>query len=298
MTTKEIPVEQKDLSNSSSLAVPLLKKKIPFWRRSAALNGGIIIIALVVLFALFPTFVAHFSPNAQNSDTMLASPSWSHPFGTDNFGRDVLSRVAWGTRIDLTIGLLATAVPFVMGSLLGLLAGYYGGWIDTVLMRILDIVMAFPFIVLIIAIVAIIGPGITNLYIAIWLVGWKYYARLVRSEVLVIKNAEFVQAAKVLGYRDLRILFKHVLPNVFSAAIVYAASDVVMCMLAGASMSFLGLGVQPPAPEWGAMISDGRAYLTYAWWICLFPGLALVVAGTGFSLLGDGLSDLLRTKGR
>lgn len=151
MTTTEIPVEQKDLSNSSSLAVPLLKKKIPFWRRSAALNGGIIIIALVVLFALFPTFVAHFSPNAQNSDTMLASPSWSHPFGTDNFGRDVLSRVAWGTRIDLTIGLLATAVPFIMGSLLGLLAGYYGGWIDTVLMRILDIVMAFPFIVLIIS---------------------------------------------------------------------------------------------------------------------------------------------------
>lgn len=280
------------------IGVPQAKKKISFWRRSAALNGGILIIAVVVLFAVFPSLVAHYDPSSQNTDAILLGPSLSHPFGTDNFGRDILSRVVWGTRIDLTIGILATLVPFIMGSLLGLVAGYYGGWIDTVLMRLLDIVMAFPFIVLVIAIVAIIGPGITNLYIAIWLVGWKYYARLIRSEVLVVKNSEYVQAAKVLGFRDSRILLKHILPNVFSAAIVYAAADVVMCMIAGASMSFLGLGVQPPSPEWGAMISDGRAYLTNAWWICLFPGLALVISGTGFSLLGDGLSDLLRTKGR
>ncbi len=274
------------------------KKKISIWKKSPSLNAGVVMVGLVLIFAGLPGLIAAFSPTSQDADHILEAPSLAHPFGTDNFGRDVFARVVHGTRIDLTIGLLATLVPFITGSLIGLIAGYYGKWVDSVLMRILDIFMAFPFIVLVIAIVAILGPGLNNLYIAIWLVGWKDYARLVRSEVMVAKNAEYVQAAKILGFGDLRILLRHILPNVLSVSIVFAAADVVMCMLSGASLSFLGLGVQPPTPEWGAIISEGRAYLSQAWWICAFPGLALVFAGTGFSLLGDGLSDLLRTKGR
>jgi peptide/nickel transport system permease protein len=280
---------------SGTLAV---KRRIRIWEKSASLNAGVVLVALVFLCALVPGLITSYSPTAQDADALLMQPSMAHLFGTDNFGRDLFARVVYGTRIDLTIGILAMAVPFVTGSLIGLVAGYYGGWVDSLLMRILDVFMAFPFIVLVIAIVAILGPGLNNLYIAIWLVGWKDYARLVRSEVMVAKSAEYVQAAKVLGFRDVRILLRHILPNVLSVSIVFAAADVVMCMLSGASLSFLGLGVQPPAPEWGALISEGRAYLSQAWWICAFPGVALVVAGTGFSLLGDGLSDLLRTKGR
>lgn len=274
------------------------RKKISLWNKSASLNAGTVVVGFVLIFALFPSIFTSYNPISHNSDAILQAPSLKHLFGTDNFGRDIFARVVYGTRIDLTIGILATVVPFISGSMIGLFAGYYGGWIDTILMRILDIFMAFPFIVLVIAIVAILGPGINNLYIAIWLVGWKDYARLIRSEVMVAKSAEYIQAARILGFRDLRILLRHILPNVFSVAIVFAAADVVMCMLSGASLSFLGLGVQPPTPEWGAIISEGRAYLSQAWWICTFPGIALVIAGTGFSLLGDGLSDLLRTKGR
>jgi peptide/nickel transport system permease protein len=275
-----------------------VKKEIPLWRRSISLNIGFGIVVFILLLSFFPGWVATHDPSAQNYETILKPPSLGNFFGTDNYGRDMFSRVIWGTRVDLVIGVVATIVPLITGSLLGLLAGYYGGWIDLVTMRLLDIIMALPFMVLIIAIVAIIGPGIMNLYIAIWMVGWKYYTRLVRAEVLVAKNAEYIQAAKVLGYSDLRIILRHILPNVISVAIVFAAADVVMCMLAGASMSFLGLGVQPPTPEWGALIAGGRAYISSAWWMTAFPGLFLVIAGTGFSMLGDGLADMLRTKGR
>lgn len=285
------------MSDARSGGLPC-KRSMAIWGRSPSLNAGIIVVGIVLIFACFPRLITSLSPTDQDADALLKAPSLAHLFGTDNFGRDIFARVVCGTRIDLIIGLLAMIVPFVTGSLIGLVAGYYGKWVDSLLMRILDVFMAFPFIVLVIAIVAILGPGLNNLYIAIWLVGWKDYARLVRSEVMVAKSAEYVQAAKVLGFSDARILLRHILPNVLSVSIVFAAADVVMCMLSGASLSFLGLGVQPPTPEWGALISEGRAYLAQAWWLCAFPGLALVVAGTGFSLLGDGLSDLLRTKGR
>ena len=196
------------------------------------------------IVALVPESIATHNPNDHNVDAILQPPSAEHYFGTDNFGRDLYSRVVWGARVDLQLGLVAMIVPFVVGSLIGLLAGYYGRWIDALLMRILDIFLAFPFTLVIIVIVAIIGPGTANLYIAMWLVGWRTYARLIRSEVLVIRDAEYVQAARVLGYSDARILLRHILPNVVSSCIVYGASDVVMCMLAGAAMSFLGLGIQ------------------------------------------------------
>ncbi len=274
------------------------RKSIPFWRKSLALNLGIIIVAFVFFVGFFPGLIAPYNPNTQNADLMLQAPSAAHILGTDNYGRDILSRVIWATRADLQIGLIGTAIPFVFGTLVGLLAGYYGGVIDQILMRLVDIVVAFPFIVLVIAIIAFLGPGIYNLYMAISLVGWVPYARIIRGEVLVAKNLDYVSAARVLGYSDWRIILRHILPNVLSSSIVYTAADVVFCMLAGASMGFLGLGVQPPTPEWGQAISEGRVFIARAWWLSTFPGFALVFVGTGFSLLGDGLSDLLRTKGR
>ena len=267
-------------------------------RRNLSLTTGCLILLCVVFTALFPGLIASQSPTDQNLTAMLAAPSAEHIWGTDELGRDIFARVIWGTRIDLLIGVLGVVIPFLVGGMIGLLAGYYGGFLDSLLMRITDIMMAFPFTILVITIMAILGQGLINLFIALWLVGWMSYAKLVRSEVLVLKDSEFIQAARVAGFSDARILFRHLLPNVISSAVVFAASDVVMCMLTGASMSFLGLGVSPPTPEWGSILNEGRNFITFAWWPTLFPGLFLAVSGVGFSLLGDGLTDFLRTKGR
>lgn len=286
------------MSKSTALSVPAAgrAKGIPFWRKSFTFNVGMIMLLAILFIAFFPGLFTHYAPSVQDQNAILSAPSAEHLFGTDNYGRDLFSRILWGTRIDLQIGVLAVVVPFLTGSLIGLLAGYYGGLVDTLFMRILDIFMAFPFTILVIAIVAIMGPGIQNLYIAIWLVGWKEYARLVRSETIVIKNSEYVQAAQTLCYSDGRILFRHIFPNAVNSSFVYAISDIMMCILVGASLSFLGLGVQPPVPEWGAIISEGREYISAAWWICAFPGLALAITGISFSLLGDGLCELLNIK--
>jgi len=259
---------------------------------------GLIITSVFVFIALFPSLLTQYDPIAMDSKSMLAAPSALHYFGTDNYGRDIFARTVYSTRLDLLIGVGAMIVPFFVGTTFGIIAGYYGGKIDAIMMRILDIFMAFPYMVLAIAIVAIANAGVNALFISMWLVGWKEYTRLVRSEVLVVKNAEYVEAAKVLGYSDFRIITRSILPNVLSSAIFYGASDIVMCMMSGAAMSYLGLGVQPPTPEWGAIISGGKAFLGVAWWIMLFPGIFLVLSGLGFSLIGDGLSDILRQKGR
>ncbi|MFI3212372.1 MAG: ABC transporter permease [Eubacteriales bacterium] len=272
------------------------KKVIHMIQDNMILVIGILIVLVFVFFALFPNLVTGYDPDAINARDMLQAPSASHWFGTDNYGRDLYTRVIYATRIDLLIGIGAMIVPFIAGTTLGLIAGYYGGKLDSIIMRIVDVFMAFPYMVLAIAIVAITGAGISALFISMWLVGWKEYTRLVRSEVIVVKQQEYIQAAKVLGYGDGRIIIRNVLPNVLSSAIVYAASDIVMCMLSGAALSYLGLGVQIPLSEWGAIISDGKTYLSQAWWITFFPGLFLMIAGLGFSLIGDGLSDLLRTK--
>ncbi len=245
-------------------------------RRNLSLTAGCLILLCVVFTALFPGLIASQSPTDQNLTAMLAAPSAEHIWGTDELGRDIFARVIWGTRYDLVIGLAAASVLF---------------------MRLVDVMMSFPVIVLIIAIVAVLGPGIGNMYLAMWLVGWTSYARLVRSAVMVKKNAEYVQAARTLGYSHLRILFRHILPNVISGAIVYAVSDVLMCMLMGAGLSFLGVGVQPPTPEWGAIISGGRSFLFNAPWISIFPGIFLAVTGVGLSLLGDGLAKFFQVKG-
>ena len=261
---------------------------------SQSLRLGILIVGLAILVALFPSLFSSYDPNVSDYAAMLQAPSKAHLFGTDNYGRDLFARVIWGTRIDLLLGVGCVIVPFLFGSALGLLAGYYGGKVDAVIMRILDIFMAFPFLVMVIAIVAILGNGTRNLIIAMWAVGWKEYTRLVRSEVLVAKQSEYVQAAKTLGYSELRIILRHITPNVISSSIVYGASDIVMCMGTAASLSYLGLGVQPPTPEWGAIINGGKSFLSTAWWITVIPGAVLAFVGWGFSMLGDGLSDLLR----
>ncbi len=274
------------------------KKRKSIFGISVSFNISLAIIAILLIVAAVPGMIAPYDPNYQDYSIVLQPPSSEHLFGTDNYGRDIFSRVIWGTRIDLAMGIFAMIVPLIVGSIIGLIAGYFGGWIDTLLMRILDIVMSFPFVLLVIAIVAIMGPGLLNMFVAIWLVGWRDYARLVRSEVIVAKNNEYVEAAKVLGYSQVRILLRHILPNVINSAITFAASDIVMCMLTGASLSFLGLGVQAPTAEWGAMIAGGRTFITQAWWICVFPGIATCFAGIGFGLFGDGVADLLRAKSR
>lgn len=268
------------------------------FKRNPALYIGGALIFLLLLMAFFPSLFTSLSPTDIDPAMKLQKPSSEHIFGTDVYGRDLYARCIYGVVVDLKIGIIAMIVPLIVGTTLGLLAGYYGGKLDMIIMRIVDIFTAFPFMVLVIAIVAILGASLTNLYIAIWCVGWKEYARLVRGEVLVVKRMEYIDAAKTLGYKNFRIIVRHVLPNVISSAIVYAASDIVLCMLSGASLSYLGLGVQPPTPEWGAIIAGGKNYISSAWWITLFPGLFLMLSGLAFSLLGDGLSDLLRNRGQ
>lgn len=274
------------------------KKKVLKTQKPVALIIGGILFSIMLMMAFFPRLFTSYDPTELNLMNMLQSPSRDHLFGTDNYGRDVFTRVVYGAAIDLKIGFVAMLVPFFVGSFIGLLAGYHGGWVDAVIMRIQDIMTAFPFIILIIAIVSILGSGVANLYIAIWLVGWRDYTKLVRSEVLVEKSNEYVLAARSLGFSNMRIMFRHILPNAINSAVVYAVSDVMICMLLGASLSFLGLGVQPPTSEWGAIIAEGRPYIFNAWWIAALPGAALALTGTALSLLGEGLSRVLTNDGR
>ncbi len=254
---------------------------------------GMVLLLIIVGVAVLGPRLVPYEPDAFG--LALQPPSWDHPFGTDNFGRDVATRVVYAAHLNLLIGLVPTAITFVVGVLLGSLAGYYGGKIDTLIMRLVDVVVAFPFIVLVIGIVAMLGPGLRNLFVGIALVGWISYARLVRGEILVAKHQEYVLAAKTLGNSSRRIILRHVLPNVIGPAIVYAMSDAVLNILLGAALSFLGLGVQPPTPEWGSMIQEARNFIRQAWWMPTFPGLAIILTGVGFSLLGDGLADRLQT---
>jgi peptide/nickel transport system permease protein len=229
---------------------------------------------------------------------MLQRPSWAHPFGTDNYGRDVLTRVLYGAGIDLRIGVLAVVFPFVFGSVAGAFAGYAGGWADAVIMRAVDVITAIPFTVLVIAIVAFLGPGETNILIAIGAVDWIVFARLVRGEVLREKNLEYVAALRAFGFSRSRIILRHIVPNAIAPAVTFLASDIVLVILTAAALGFLGLGVRPPAPEWGLMIAEGRTFLYTAWWVATMPGFACMFAGIAFILVGDGLADLLRVRGQ
>jgi peptide/nickel transport system permease protein len=260
---------------------------------NGTLIAGALLLLAIVLVAIIGPFVVPYTPEAFGMP--LQPPSQEHPFGTDNFGRDVATRVVYAAHLNLVIGIVPTAITFIVGIVVGSIAGYFGGKIDTVVMRIVDVVVAFPFIVLVIGIVAMLGPGLRNLFIGIALVGWVAYARLVRGEILVAKNQEYVLAAKTLGNGPTRIIGRHVLPNVIAPAVVFAMSDAVLNILLGAALSFLGLGVQPPTPEWGSMIQEARNFIRQAWWMPTFPGLAIIIAGIAFSVLGDGLAERLQT---
>jgi peptide/nickel transport system permease protein len=267
-------------------------------RRAVALGGGGLMLLLLLAAALLGPALSPYDPTTQDFEHLLEPPSLAHPFGTDNFGRDVLTRVLHGAAIDLRIGVLAVVFPFLFGSLVGAAAGYFGGWTDAVLMRAVDVITAVPFLVLVIAIVAFLGPGERNVFVAIGSVGWVTYARLVRGEVLREKSLDYVAAGRALGYRRWRILLGHVLPNAVPPAVIFLASDVVLIILTTASLGFLGLGVRPPAPEWGMMISEGREFLASGWWVATMPGFACMYAGLAFILLGDGIADLLRVRGQ
>lgn len=258
-----------------------------------AVKFGCAIILFWIVVALFAPWIAPYDPINLDYNALLQAPSKDHWFGTDNFGRDILSRVIYGTRVDLQMGVLGVLLPFLLGTTIGLVAGYRGGVIDSILMRVVDTMLAFPWLILLMAIISVLGPGIKSFYIAITLVGWVSYARLVRSRVLVLRRADFVQAAINLGYSHSRIVLRHILPNALSSSIVFAMSDVVLVLLAGAGISFIGLGVQPPTAEWGVMIAEGQIFITTAWWISAFPGLAVVFLALGFSLLADGLAEVV-----
>jgi peptide/nickel transport system permease protein len=260
--------------------------------RNLLIGGGMFL--ALVLVALGAPLLTPYEPQDQNYDITLQSPSLDHPFGTDNFGRDIFSRVLHGARIDLRVGIIAVIPPLIIGTILGSLAGYFGGFVDTVIMRLVDLVQAFPFLVLIIAIVSVLGQGLNNMYIAVAIVAWVVYARLIRGGILVEKQKDYVVAARAIGNRHRQILMRHLLPNTIVPSIIFAMADVALYILLAAALSFLGLGAKPPTPEWGAMITEGQPFMTTAWWISALPGLAIVITGIALSLIGDGLSDVLR----
>jgi peptide/nickel transport system permease protein len=263
------------------------------WYRTPSFVAGISILGVIVLLAIFAPLVAP-SPTDQELLNQLQGPSWHHLLGTDDLGRDVWSRIVFGARTDLHIAFLAVLFPFCIGTVIGLLAGYYGGWLDLVVGWLVNTVVAFPFFVLIIALAFALGPGSRSIYIAITIVGWVSYARIVRGEVLVAKRREYVLAAKAGGLSDARILFRHLLPNTITQAIVFSMSDVVLDILAIVTLGYLGIGVQPPTPDWGQMIAEGRGFLTTNWELATLPGIAVVITALGLALIADGLADLLR----
>jgi peptide/nickel transport system permease protein len=252
------------------------------------------LMAAMIMGTVGAPLLTAYGPTDQDIDNRFAPPSSAHVLGTDNFGRDLLARVLYGGRVDLWIAFLATFLSLVVGTMAGLFGGYFGGRIDGLLSGLVNMTMAFPVFVLVILIVAMLGPGIRNLFVAIIAVSWVFYARIVRGEVLATKNKEFVDAAKVVGCRDKRILGRHILPNVITAPVVYFASDAVLNMVFAGTLGYLGLGVQPPNPEWGAMVAENRGFLAVYPNLVLIPSLFILVTGIAFSLIGDGLADLMR----
>ena len=267
-------------------------------RRRTALFGAVVVLVVLVT-ALAAAWISPFDPIEQDIGERLRPPGWrdaagrTHLLGTDHLGRDIFARVVHGARPALLVGFAAVAISGVLGMMAGLLAGYFGGRIDDVLMRLADIQLAFPFILLAIAVIGVLGPSLTTIICVIGVSSWVVYARIVRGSALSLREREFVQAAQALGGGDGRILVRHILPNVFTPWLVVATLDMARVIVIESALSFLGLGVQPPAPTWGGMLADGRVYISTAWWLATFPGLAILVTVLGINLFGDGLRDTL-----
>ncbi len=269
-------------------------------RRSWSLVAGAIVLSLVVLSAIFAPQISPYDPIDQDFASQLLPPSASHLFGTDEFGRDIFSRVVFGARVALQVGVLADAIAVALGVLLGVAAGFFAGWLDAIITRLIDVMLAFPYLLLAMIVVAILGPGLTNAMVAIAIVYTPRIARVVRGVVLSVKEQDFVEAARGTGTGSLRILARHILPNIVSPIIVMATLTVGFMIVETAGLSFLGLGASPPTPEWGSMLATGRSFMLTAPWIATFPGLAILVTVVAFNLMGDGLRDLLdpRLRGR
>ncbi|MDY0301909.1 MAG: ABC transporter permease [Trichlorobacter sp.] len=269
---------------------------VVFWprlrRNRLAMAGGIIVL-LLLLLSIFAPVLAPQNPNEINAWQVLSPPSWQHWFGTDELGRDVFSRVLFGARISLKVGLVAIGIAVLLGSVVGLVAGYYGGWVDTVLMRLVDIMLCFPAFFLILAIITFLEPSIWYIMAVIGLTGWMGVARLVRAETLIIREMDYITAARCSGASDVRIILRHILPNALSPVLVAATLGVAGAILTESALSFLGIGVQPPTPSWGNILTSGKDYIEFAWWLSLFPGLAILITVLAYNLLGEGIRDAL-----
>jgi peptide/nickel transport system permease protein len=265
--------------------------------RNLHLIVGVAIIGTIVLMVAFAPLLTHYNPIDQDFSATLQGPSWTHLLGTDNLGRDVWSRILYGGRIDLFLATVAVAAPLVIGTVIGALSGYFGGWFDVIVMRIADIVVAFPFYVLVISLVFILGNGVGSIFAAISIVSWVAYARIVRAEALVIRSTDFMDALRVGGIGTGRIVFRHLVPNVVSQAIVYAMSDIVANIGVIVTLSYFGMGIVPPTADWGSMMADGQPFFAGGYYgLMVIPAVAVIITSFGLSLIGDGLANVLRVK--
>jgi peptide/nickel transport system permease protein len=258
-----------------------------------AIGIGVVIVVGVPLLSLLGPLVGFGHPGRPNYSAVLQGPSLRYPFGTDALGRNILAQVCAATPLDYEVGIITTLVPLAIGLALGAVAGYFGGWLDALIMRIVDVVIAFPFLVFVLAFVAVFGPGLTGIYVGLIAFDWAFFARVTRAEMLVAREREFMTAARTLGLPAHRILLRHALPNVLRPNLVVGMATLVLNILTLAGLSYLGLGVQPPTFEWGAIVASGQTYLFSAWWVSTLPGLVIVLVGVGFSLIGDGIADRL-----
>ncbi len=279
-----------------SISYSIWKRLLIGLKKSRSAQFGLVIIFLFIFMAIFAPLISPYDPLIQDISQRLKPPSMAHPLGTDQLGRDVLSRVIYGSRISLIVGFSAVFISGIIGITLGMVSGFYGKWVDTIIMRLADIQLSLPFILLAIAIMAVLGPGLKNIILVLGITGWVIYARIVRGETLKTRNIDFVNAALALGNNDIRIIFRHILPNVLASAIVVATLEMARMIIMEAALSFLGLGIQPPTSSWGTMVADGRDYITNAWWLITFPGLAIMITVLGINLFGDWLRDSLDPK--
>jgi peptide/nickel transport system permease protein len=263
-----------------------------FASNGLAMGGLLIVLALFVVSILAP-WISPYEPTAIDLNNVLAAPSFKHPLGTDQLGRDILSRMIWGSRISLKVGFVSTGISIVIGAFLGAIAGYYGRRVDAVIMRMVDIMLCFPTFFLILAVIAFLEPSIWNIMLIIGLTNWMGITRLVRADFITLKERDFVKAARVIGAGNWRIIFNHILPNAMASLLVAATFGVAGAILTESALSFLGIGVQPPTPSWGNILTDGKDNIDIAWWLSLFPGLAILVTVLGYNLLGEGIRDSL-----
>ncbi|HYO34445.1 MAG TPA: ABC transporter permease [Geodermatophilus sp.] len=304
MTSQPGPAEATSQPGPAAATAPGRPAR-PRWRETLGLLArnptaaiAATVLLLVVLMAVFDETVAPDGPNEISVEDRLQAPSWEHPFGTDDLGRDILSRVVLGAAVSLRVGFLAVAFALVVGALIGLLAGFYGRWVDDVLMRFMDVLFAFPAVLLAIAVLAVRGPGAGNTALAIGIVYVPVFARVTRASVLGVREEVYVRASRSVGASDLRLLTRHVLPNAAPPIIVQTSISLAFAVLAEAALSFLGLGTQPPSPSWGLMLAEGRGFIDIAWWLAFFPGMAIFLTVLCFNLLGDGLRDVLDPRQR